>query len=254
MGRRFAADSMMRRDVRDGQRVGPAAWTPAELGSKLVLDLNSDLGITIGTGVSQWSDQSTYGNHMTQAVAASQMAYVPSALDGHAVLRADGVDDFLTRDATFTGLAAGDKPYIYTVYDPLYASGNYSGNVWTLDATGVESTSQIHELLHNAANMTLRRSTTLIAVAEGGLTPRLVTARWEAATFALDVNNVEIGSAAGVGLATTPLYYRVGARFDGALRGNYDYARILMVMAPTALEHTLVIAYLKAQYPSLGLP
>lgn len=58
---------------------GPSAWTPADLGAGLALWLDADDAATItlnGSNVSQWRDKSGNGWHMSQAIAASQPAYV----------------------------------------------------------------------------------------------------------------------------------------------------------------------------------
>lgn len=54
-----------------------------------------DLGITLGTGVAAWADQSGNGNHWSQGTGASQPAYTAGALNGIGVLTGDGVDDVL---------------------------------------------------------------------------------------------------------------------------------------------------------------
>lgn len=57
--------------------------------------VRSDLGITIGTGVSAWADQSGAGNDYTMGTAANQPAIVPAGLNGHDTLLFDGSNDFL---------------------------------------------------------------------------------------------------------------------------------------------------------------
>lgn len=61
----------------------------------------SDMGITIGTGVSAWADQSGSGRHLLQAVAGKQPALVAGATpNGKPVLRFDGISHAL-KTATF---------------------------------------------------------------------------------------------------------------------------------------------------------
>lgn len=53
-------------------------FTPAELPG-LTLWLRADLGVTIATGISQWSDQSGSGHHLIQAAAAAQPSLLPAS-------------------------------------------------------------------------------------------------------------------------------------------------------------------------------
>lgn len=60
------------------------AWTPAELGGlALWLDANDASTITLnGSTVSQWSDKSGNGNHVSNATAATQPAYLATGWNG----------------------------------------------------------------------------------------------------------------------------------------------------------------------------
>jgi hypothetical protein len=67
-----------RPDQRRITRVGGATqFLPTQL-SGLVLWLRADLGVTIGTGVSSWADQSGNGNNVTQGTGAKQPTFVAS--------------------------------------------------------------------------------------------------------------------------------------------------------------------------------
>lgn len=57
--------------------------------------LNGDLGITIGTGVSAWADQTVNGRNAVQATAGNQPTYNASGLGGRGTVTFDGVDDVL---------------------------------------------------------------------------------------------------------------------------------------------------------------
>jgi hypothetical protein len=61
------------------------AWTPADLGSALALWLDADDAGTItlnGTDVSQWNDKSGNGNHVSNATASTQPAYLATGWNG----------------------------------------------------------------------------------------------------------------------------------------------------------------------------
>lgn len=93
--------------------------------------LVGDLGITLGTGVSAWADQSGNGNDATQATGIMQPAFNASGLNGRGTLGFDGSNDHLV----FSSLdlpAPGTTPiWIWTVFrqdawisgDSLYGAG-----------------------------------------------------------------------------------------------------------------------------------
>jgi hypothetical protein len=77
-----------RASVRTFDRVGSAAWTPAQLPS-LALWLDADDASTItlnGSDVSQWDDKSGNGNHVSNATAATQPPYLATGWNGKPTL------------------------------------------------------------------------------------------------------------------------------------------------------------------------
>lgn len=88
-----------------------AAVTPLTIfGANLLQWVRSDLGITIGTGVSAWADQSGNGKHYTQAVGAAQPSYsaIDATLNNRPSLTFDGVTQSLTSSLTLP--APGTTP------------------------------------------------------------------------------------------------------------------------------------------------
>lgn len=84
-----------------------AATDPASiLGASLKLDLDGDLGITLGTGVSAWADQSGSGNNVAQGTGSLQFGYLTAQVNGHNVVDCDGVDDFMAGPAVSNILTA----------------------------------------------------------------------------------------------------------------------------------------------------
>ena len=77
---------------------------PGGVGGNLVLWLKADASTTIATGVSNWTDQSTAGNDVTQGTGANQPGLITGALNYQPVLTFDGTDDLST---TNTGLIGG---------------------------------------------------------------------------------------------------------------------------------------------------
>ncbi len=91
----------------------------------LALWLRADLGITIGTGVSAWADQSGTGNHVVQATGANQPAFVASGLNGKPVVR-------------FT---AASSHYLKKANTNLFGAGNYTAViVWKWSAAATRQT------------------------------------------------------------------------------------------------------------------
>lgn len=85
----------------------------------LVVHLEAGVGVFAnGSTVLDWADASGLGNDL---VGRDGPTLVPNALNGHPVVRLDGVDDFLERDGLLNGLPQGasDRSLFYVV--------NYSG-------------------------------------------------------------------------------------------------------------------------------
>ena len=75
-------------------------WKPTSL-SGCVLWLRSDLGVITGSGVSTWADQSGNGRDLFQATEASKPSQVLNQINGHPVIRFDGVDDFMQTSLSY---------------------------------------------------------------------------------------------------------------------------------------------------------
>lgn len=92
----------VRLGVRLGDRLGtslaPATVLPwSGFESNLVLALDAQLGITVATGVSQWSDQSPQENHLLQGTTSKQPAV--STNNGFASVSFDGTDDDMKKSS-----------------------------------------------------------------------------------------------------------------------------------------------------------
>lgn len=76
--------------------------------SDLVAAYDAYLGITVETGVSQWSDQSGNGHHVVQSTASNQPTY--GSLSGRPALIFDGVNHWL-EDLSFSGLSGAHTAF-----------------------------------------------------------------------------------------------------------------------------------------------
>lgn len=91
-----------------------AASTPLTILGSAAWWVRADLGITIGTGVSAWADQSGNGVNFAQGTGSAQPTLVAGAVNGQPAVRGDGVDDLLA--ASWARGAPGTTPcYIWVV-------------------------------------------------------------------------------------------------------------------------------------------
>lgn len=96
-------------------------WNPAFIDTALWLDAADSSTITQSGGlVSQWSDKSGNARHATQAIAASQPAYISSSFNSLPALTFDGVNDRLLH-----GLTTGGASTIFVVYRLNQAQTSY---------------------------------------------------------------------------------------------------------------------------------
>jgi len=237
---------------------GAGSFLKEILGPKLVLDLDSDLGVTIATGVSQWNDLSGRGNHVVQATGANQPARVLNVLDGHAAIRmTTAVRQFLARAGTFTGIAQGSFPRIYIICS--YTAANPFGGVFEIATSGSSGTGFGQFIGAGTAFFdyqnatTFRRRITYVESLPAG--PALWDASVSAGTLDYRKNNVSKATAVDAGPAYSgdPLTSLVvGSRY--LVNTDGDMFKIVIANpAPTAPQHAAVLSYLRARYPSCGI-
>jgi hypothetical protein len=115
-----------------GRKVGAPAFLPTSIAG-CVLWLRSDLGITIGTGVSAWADQSGSGGSGSQGTAANQPAYAASDanFNGKPSVTYNGTTSYMTGAVALSSTAAS----FYLVYRPVAAPVAYEGR-FSAVATG----------------------------------------------------------------------------------------------------------------------
>lgn len=206
--------------------------------------LSGDLGITIGTGVSAWGDQTGNGRNATQGTAAAQPAYSASDSDfgGRGALSGDGVDDMLT--------VAWDPPaplttnvwFFAVLLQRTYTAGEYimAGGNQILAIAQTPSTPAIRQLNTTAVN------------ANNGATVG-VAARVEALFSGSTSDYIKCGAAAittggnaGNSDATTfALFNRPGGTgyFDGKIACIGAWAGL-----PTVGERSALSAWVTAWY------
>jgi hypothetical protein len=105
---------MNRGRVRDGAS-SPAVTPLTIFGSSVELWLRADLGVTIGTGVSAWADQSGKGRHCTQATGSRQPTVVSSWKNGKPALDFDPAALQVLANASGAILANGAAYSLFVV-------------------------------------------------------------------------------------------------------------------------------------------
>lgn len=210
------------------------------LGSKCVLDLDSDRGLTFGAGggVAQWNDQSPQGNHFTQATLGSQPALNTGTLrNGRKGVTLHPT--FMSR-ASFAGIAAGAHPYVYLLWNPDGGIFFYYQRQM-LAFCGVSV--RVDYLTVNAAPAA--------GFTAGVLTrPALLVVRYDADATRVEWNNVQVSTGAAAALTAS-------AGFALAENSSGDpwtaYRLVVTSDAPTAAEHAAMVEYFRSQYPAAAI-
>jgi hypothetical protein len=104
---------------------GIVETTPLNILGSLAWWLRADQGITLATGVSQWSDLSGNGVTFSQGTGTNQPSFVSNAINGRPAVRGDGVNDLL--NATFPRSAPGTQPFfVWLIYKGVtFTNGDY---------------------------------------------------------------------------------------------------------------------------------
>lgn len=94
---RHPEERLNRGRVQQSPRPGGAPpVTPLTILGSLAWWVRADLGITTGTGVSAWADQSGNGVDFTQGTGSAQPALVAGTINGQPAVSFDGIDDWLS--------------------------------------------------------------------------------------------------------------------------------------------------------------
>jgi hypothetical protein len=240
--------------------VGSSYLTPAIiLGSKLKLDLNADVGVVLGTGtaVASWADQSGNANNVAQGTVGARPTQILNAFDGHASIAFSGTQ--WIGALTFTGVAAGDTPHLYTIAVDTNGASNEAfislASSATLNADGM------YISMAGGSTYTVAFRSALVVTAYGSRAlgfsaPALFESRSDAGAQVLAINGIDRATAAASGgLSTTINRVVIGQHVDGTQPFIGQQLRhVLVNPAPTATQHALLMSYFKQQYPSLGLP
>lgn len=222
-------------------------WTAPPVTAGLVLHLETDAGlVATGSTLNFWDDQSPAGNHL---VAAGGPTVLPGALNGHPVVRFDGVDDKCERTTTL-GIVGpptgnGDRTvFLLARYLGTGPGGFSYGRILCNQAFGLivlpDGTLMVSGLCSPNDFGSL-------AVATGG--PWLVqSAVLESGTLR-HYRNLELLGQVTHAFNTTQHRIVLGAEIDSSPLVEMDVAAALIYdRALTPTEHQAVLDYLNAKY------
>ncbi|HET7088705.1 MAG TPA: hypothetical protein VFL17_08660 [Anaerolineae bacterium] len=232
--------------------VDRASSTPLTVyGSDLYQWQRGDLGITIGTGVSAWADQSGKANDDLQGTAANQPLYTASdaTLNNQPTVTGDGVNDVMTAASLVTDLTTDD----------FYLCAIVKQNTWTNgDCFFGGAGTNIPRWSQAGATPSIQQFATVGANASSAAT----LGNWFRAEIfwsaTAGTSYVKIGSTLiqsgnpGTGNRTSSTVFGLpAAAFSNiAVAEKFVVKRAAGSGGPTASERALINAYLQARYPA----
>lgn len=224
------------------ERVG-AATTPLTILGSLAWWVRADLGITIGTGVSAWADQSGNGVNFSQGTGAAQPAFIASAVNGQPAVRGDGIDDVLS--ATWARAAPGTQPfYVWCIFKQVSwvpsdcLLGDFNATGFTIEQVGVSPA--LIQACSSIGNSNAAGTVGSYFRLESQNTNSVADYLKIGAT---NVTGTNSGNSAGTG---TMQLFALG---NGSLIGNFEIAEAFAFLgAPTAPQRAALDAYCTARY------
>lgn len=220
----------------------PGVFDPTQL-VNLSIWVIGDTGIHIGTGVSQWDDQSGNNHHLIQGTAANQPVLVSGDFNGHDTVRFDGIDDYM--GASFTQGSSGGTYFL--VYRMLGVSAVSNQHDAIFDGT-----TGTCALLEDTANGTrMFNGTALVdAAVEANNIFALATAVFDGSASSLRIGGKQVAAGSAGGPATA------GGLTLGSVAGgtssrcsNVEIAEVVVYdRVLTGLEIFQVESYLESKY------
>jgi len=125
------------------------AWTPAKLSPEVWLDA-TQLGLSNGASVAEFTDVSGNGRHFVQATPSSQPTFLTSGINGLAAVEGDGVDDSVVVGdfggfLTWWGVIVC-QPVTMGAFKELWAIADYpAATIYRLLETNSASTININQ-------------------------------------------------------------------------------------------------------------
>lgn len=237
------------------QKSASAAFLPTSL-SGLLFWVRADLGVTIGTGVSAWADQSGTGDtnkNLVQGTGANQPTFNASdaGYNNKPTLTFDGTNDVLV-----SGAWAASQASPFTVYivgntngaDGQYlfsASGALDQGPWGFgrDNTGAGGTLGSLSVYNGAQINSTSGSAPVLSAAS------VISVVFNGASSAGYVSMFSTSYVSGNAGSESIIGFRVGSRRDGAGLLNGKVAEVAIYSsAHDAATRTTVMTYLGTRY------
>lgn len=214
-------------------------------GASVLQWCRSDLGITIGTGVSAWADQSGNGNGYSQGTGGAQPTYAANdaTLSNLPSLTFDGVDDALLN----TTVNFGAQPQVVILIAKLVT---WVGSRVICCADSAASTVA---LIQNGASPQIRQINNTQTNTNGGFGGTGVWGRVQAEFVGTTADRIQVISTSVTGNLSGTLTgtgYRLGRQGGAATAySNIAVAEVVLLNAvPSAGQNSQMDAYITARY------
>jgi hypothetical protein len=236
---------------------GAAAFSPTDIaGLKLWLDASQITGLNDGDAVATWSDLSGLANDVTQATASRKPTYKTAILNGRAVVRFDGADDFMETAVNFgtnNSLAGDIVASVFVVYRKLNVNAGHAYGWGTatvaLKSVGVYDDNSIQQYSFaggNGLNFNSCASSTWF-VREFHKSAGAINTTGE--TLLNGTSDLRSGSSANTPSVDGSHAFRVGRWVDYAYYLNGDVAEVLVYQGSAAsAARASIRSYLNAKW------
>jgi hypothetical protein len=229
---------------------GAAPVTPLTILGSLAWWVRADLGVTIGTGVSAWADQSGNGVNFIQGTGSAQPALLAADINGQPAIAGDGINDVLS--APWARVAPGTQPFFIWLICKQITWTSLDTTIGDYTVTGFVELQRIASPGVEAYN-----SATTSGNNTGGVIGSYFRHEMQFGATAADY--LKIGSVTVTGAmsndaggGTIQLFNR-----GDSFAGRYSNAAIAEAFAylgtPTAPQRAALDAYVVSRYPSAGV-
>ena len=230
---------------RAGRRPGRGAssgivWTPRAI-TGLKLWLRADLGVTIGTGVSAWADQSGNGNNVTQGTGSKQPTFnaTDAAFNNKTTLSFAAASAQCLQGTFGVSVAVPYTLFIVGSVDRAYARSWFDGS--TVGGRAEAYTDGVSDKMY--------AGTAFISAADVSTSPRVMTYEMNGASSNIYISS-NTSAVTGDPGSNTLAGATIGAAFDqlsDALNGKLAEV-VLYGALLNATQQAQVRAYLGSRY------
>lgn len=218
-------------------RRGTAApsFDPSTVSGLVAWYIADDLALADATAVSSWTDRAGTPHNAVQATGTKQPLYKTAILNGHAVLRFDGIDDFLRSPLTLS-----QPDTVFVAFKSLVGA---SGVRVITDGGSLNS-----HLLRSFSNWEIYAGGAVVGAVAADTSAHVLAATYNGASSSLRVaGGAGDSGSAGTGGMTALTIGIAGDQTN--FPGNYDIAEVLIynsALVLTDMNH--IGSYLASKY------